>query len=409
MTAAEAQGFSFLKWQRQTNSPFYVNSTAISADGQCVVAGTFYHAYAPPMSEPAPALESNQFGTYCFDGDGNQLWADMFEGYEGVYSVTISGEGNVAASGGWFSNTPTYQGFVRAYDVATGPDNILDYMLGERVNSLALSSDGGTLVAAADKVYLFTQENGIFSDQPSELTLATPPAGSTSPNSAQAVAITSDGSWILAGDYYGNLYLVENNNGSFGNQYVWSDTAALTTIHSIAMTPDGQWFAVAGGGPTSKVYVFSNASMTIGPPTYAGTYLLDTGGRVGWVAITDDGGFLSAIGNVGTAGAVVAIKNDDGTMSKVWEQPTKHNPNSTSMDASGKFVSVADGYPDGNPGSFSLYDGATGELMWSYPTPNMNWPMFVSADGSGIAAGTDGGAVYYFTPHKTTEIESDED
>ena len=405
MQPAEAQTFSYLKWESQTNSPFYVNSTAISADGQRVVAGTFYHVYTNLMAEPAPALESNQFGTYCYDGDGTPLWADMFEGYEGVYSVGISGEGNVAASGGWFSNTPALQGFVRAYDVESGPDNILDYRLGERVNALALSSDGAFLIAAADDVYLFQQSGGVFSDTPAKLVLASPPAGSTIPNSAQAVAITSDGAWILAGDYYGNLYLVENDNGSFGTQYVWSDTTALTTIHAIAMTPDGQWFAVAGGGPTSTVYLFSQTSMTLAAPTYAGMYTLDTGGRVGWVAITDDGTMLSAIGNKAKAGSVVTIKNDAGTLSKIWEQPTQHNPNSTSMDASGKYVSVADGYPDGNPGSFSLYDGATGDQMWSYPTPNMNWPMFVSADGSGIAAGTDGGAVYYFTPQTTTEIE----
>lgn len=409
MKAVEAEEFAYLRWERQTNSPFYVNSTAISADGERVIAGTFFHAYAPPMPAPAPALESNQFGTYCFNRDGEPLWADMFEGYEGVYSVAISGQGNVAASGGWYSSSPSFQGFVRAYDVENGPANILDFRLGERVNSLALSSDGSTLVAAADKVYLFVQADGVFPSTPVEFPLLSPPPGATAPNSAQAISITSDGAWVLVGDYFGNLYLIENNNGSFGKPYVWNDAPALSTIHSIAMTPDGQWFAVGGGGTSSTVYLFSFDSMTMSVPTYAGTYTLDTGGRVGWVAITDDGAFLSAIGNVGKAGAVVAINNDQGTLSKAWEKSTQYNPNSTSMDASGNFVAVADGYPDGSPGSFSLFDGSNGTLMWSYPTPNMNWPMFVSADGNGIVAGTDGGAVYYFTPHETSEIASDED
>ena len=395
MKAATAEDFAYLRWQRRTDPPYYVNSTAISADGGRVVAGTFYHVYAPQMEAlPAPPALPNQYGTYCFDRDGEQLWADKFEGYEGVYAVAISGQGNIAASGGWFSSSP-FAGFVRAYEVDKGPANILDFRTPERVNALALSSDGSTLVAAADKVYYFKQTNGVFSGQPDELPLLAPPPGSKAANSAQAVAITSDGEWILVGDYFGNVYLA--SNGSFDKPFVWSGAPAISTIHSVAMTPDGDWFAACGSGST--VYVFSRNSMVYGPqPTYAGTYALDTGGRIGWVAITDDGSFLTAIGNKGTAGAVVGIKNDQGTLTKAWESATEHNPNSTSMDASGKYVSVADGYPDGKPGSFSLFNGSNGDLIFQFPTDNMNWPMFVSADGSGIVAGSDDGNVFYFMP-----------
>jgi WD40 repeat protein len=211
----------------------------------------------------------------------------------------------------------------------------------------------------------------------------------------QAVSVTSDGTWILVGDYYGNVYYVENNDGSFGEPYVWNSTS-MTRLHTIAMTPDGSWFAAAGSDST--VYLFSQNSMTMGPPEAVGTYTLDTGGRIGWVAITDDGSFLSAVGNTGKTGAVVGIYNDSGTLKKEWETATDHNPNSTSVDSQGKFVTYADGYPDGTPGSFTLLDAATGDQLWSFPTTNMNWPMFISSDGSGIIAGSDNGYVYYFTP-----------
>ena len=395
MTAAEAAQFANLRWQQQTDPPYYVNSTAISADGGCVVAGTFYHVYAPQMDAFPPAPQyPNKYGTYCFNGSGTQLWVDQFQGYEGVYAVAISADGSTAASGGWYSSSP-FQGFIRAYDVANGPTYLFDFRLGERVNSLALSSDGSTLVAGADQVYLFQQDNGTFPSEPAELALVDPPAGSTTPNSVQAVAVTSDGTWILIGDYYGNVYYVENNSGSFGQPYVWN-TSSLTRLHTIAMTPDGSWFAAAGSDST--VYLFSQNSMTMGPPADVGTYVLDTGGRIGWLAITDDGTFLAAVGNTGKTGAVVGISNDSGTLTKEWETATSHNPNSTSVDSVGKYVTYADGYPDGTPGSFTLLDGATGDQLWSFPTTNMNWPMFISADGGGIIAGSDDGYVYYFTP-----------
>lgn len=403
MTTAQAEQFAFLHWQRRTDPPYYVNSTAISANGERVVAGTFFHVYAPQMPmPPVPATAlPNEYGTYCFNRDGEQLWADKFQGYEGVYAVAISGQGNIAASGGWYSSSP-FQGFVRIYDVDNGPANLVDFRLSERVNALAVSSDGSSVAAGADKVYLFQATNGVYPTTPAEFTLMNPPAESTAPNSAQAISMTSDGQWILVGDYYGNVYLIATAKGSFQKPFVWNDRAAMSTIHALAMTPDGQWFAAAGSGST--VYVFSQNSMTMGPPTTAGSFAVDTGGRIGWLAITDDGQKLTAIGNKGTGGAVVAIKNDAGALSKIWESPTPHNPNSTSMDASGDFVTVADGYPDGKPGSFSLFNGKTGDLVWRYPTSNMNWPMFISADASGIVAGSDDGNVFYFTPHETKQI-----
>ncbi len=397
MTQSEAEKFECLHWKRSLDPPYYVNSTAISADGKFVVAGTFFHQYSPGSASPQqPTGQPDEFGTFLFDRDGKQLWADKFVGYEGVYAVAISGDGSVAASGGWFSSSP-FQGYVRAYAIADGPASIIDYRLGTRVNALALSADGSTLVAAADNVYVFQKSNGVFPKTPAILPLnavENAVSGST-PNSAQAIAITSDGRWIVIGDYVGNVYLVENNAGQLGKPYIWN-TSPLTTVHTVALTPDGQWFAVAGSG--GILYLFSISSMTGSTPSYTGTYTLDTGGRVGWAAISDDGGFLSAIGNKGEAGAIVALQNNDGTMSRKWEMETLRNPNSTSMDASANYISVADGYPDGTPGHFSLYEGATGKLLWRYNTLNMNWPMFVSADGSGIVAGTDGGNVFYFTP-----------
>jgi WD40 repeat protein len=409
--AAEAQDFPYLRWQRFTNqldppySPHYINSTAISNDGSRVIAGTFYHYYQPhtdPITQPqadettTPPGEIAVFGTYCFDGEGKQLWVDQFVGFEGVYTVAISGRGNIAASGGWYKNEPSYEGFIRAYDVDGEDPKILEFYPPERVNSIALSHDGSTLVAGSDKLYVFVQADGVFPSKPVEIDLLAPSGDETS-NNAQSVAVSWDGKWIIAGDLCGNVYLVENNGGTLSDAYVWSE-AGLGTIHSVAMAANGDWFVV--GGNNSTVYVFDPASISFGPLKSAGSYTLDTGGRVGWVAISADGTIVSAVGNQGTpgqtGGAVVLIQNVAGTLTKLWETATTYKPNCTSMDADATLICVSDGY--NTPGTFSLFDGKTGAQVWQYPTPEMNWPMFISADGTGIAAGTDEGAVYYFTP-----------
>lgn len=66
----------------------------------------------------------------------------------------------------------------------------------------------------------------------------------------------------------------------------------------------------------------------------------------------------------------------------------------------GQYLAVATGYTqsDKNGGQFCLFDGATGDMLWQHHSPMMAWPCFISADASGIFAGSDHGVAYYFTP-----------
>lgn len=124
--------------------------------------------------------------------------------------------------------------------------------------------------------------------------------------------------------------------------------------------------------------------------------------RLRWVTISADGSYIATVGNVGDGGEVYAIKNDSGKLSTIWNQPakTKDNPNCVSTDAAGQYLAVATGYTqsDKNGGQFCLFDGATGDMLWQHHSPMMAWPCFISADASGIFAGSDHGVAYYFTP-----------
>jgi len=60
-------------------------------------------------------------------------------------------------------------------------------------------------------------------------------------------------------------------------------------------------------------------------------------------------------------------------------------------------IAVSDGYPVGKLATFHRFD-FSGTELWRCQTPNMNWPVAVSANGAAIAGGGDDGCVYYFHP-----------
>lgn len=372
-----------LQWVKTLDSKFYVNSAGISMNGDRIVAGTFFFAYSPTGVYATPA-STNQFGTFCLDRHGNQLWADKFQGVEGVYAVAISPSGAVAAAGGMIE---PHSGFLRAYDANEGTQ-IANYATGTRVNQIALSLDGGVMLAGADKVYLAQQKNGVFPQDPSTYSV---PA--TTRNNVQSVSMPKDGSWFAVGDYAGTVYMIENNSGSFGMVYQ-SATGLLGTVHCVAAASLGDWFIAVGGDPV--VYLFNTQSIQQG--TFVDKFALPATGRAGWAAISATGETISVVQNIGKTGVVYALQNKGGKLSQAWSQPTLANPNSTSLDAAGLHVTVADGYPDGTPGHFYLFNGTNGDPVWNYETSNMSWPMFIDSFGDAIVAGSDNGDVYYFTP-----------
>jgi hypothetical protein len=158
------------------------------------------------------------------------------------------------------------------------------------------------------------------------------------------------------------------------------------------MSADGSTFAAAASD--ANVRCFTTASfMTTPQPTWSAPLTGCSGCRA--VALSDDGSRLSAVGNAATAGKAFFFANQGGSGTQLWAQPTKRNPNSTSIDSAGGYVTAADGYPDQTPGDFYLF-AASGSLVGSYPTSNMSWPMQISADASAMAAGSDDSSVYYF-------------
>ncbi|MBC8042611.1 MAG: hypothetical protein IAF08_04120 [Rhizobacter sp.] len=433
------------KWIFPTVATQFINWTAISNDAERMVAGTF---------------EFNKWDThttYCFDRSGKVLWKDdLVNSFDGVFWVAISADGNYAASGGYRgvynSAAPkksVINGFIRAYDAETGKV-LLDETTASRVGSLEFSADGGWLVAGSgDKayreslVYLFRRENNGY---------VKADTFAATGGDVGSVSISGDGKWVVAGmsgsthreenissttEQAGNIAevrLFENQHGKLIEKARWQDEKDLQIyIQMVRITPDAKW--IAASGPRGMVYLFNRtAFIKSKQPNW--TYRCASPKNVYGVSISNDGQFIAAPNNISEneGGLIYLLKNVKSGKgykpSVVWTGKTSRSPNpGVTMDAKAKFVTAADGYPVAkptkpSPGHLSLFSreqlsavkktkskkkpksgtksAPRVQPLWTLETPDMCWPMSISADGAGIIAGDDDGNVYFFETSDVT-------
>jgi hypothetical protein len=356
----------------------YINSVGISANAKSVICGTYYYDY-DPTSNHNTATATFPVGVFLYNAAGKLQWKDGFSATEGVYWVAISQDATWAASGGLLAHD---SGFVSAYNAATGT-KALSYTTSARVNRVAISGNGAVLVAGAQSTYVFTRTGASWS-APQIITCAPGDYAAT-------VDISADGQWIAVGTALGWISLIRNVGGTLSPAVTWQQPSG--SIYWVQMAPDGSGFVA--GAKNATVMFFSTTGFTKG--TGPGWIKKLPGvTRCGSVGISAGGSLVSAVGNTGKTGKVFLFQNENTTTKSLWSSNTLHNPNSTSIDAAGDYVTVADGQPDGTPGAFYLFDSA-GNLKWTCATSNMSWPMQISQDATGIAAGSDDSSLYYFS------------
>jgi len=418
------------KWARKLSKTAWVNNIAITDDGARVVGGTFIHQYKKKGGHSLPPTPNRHgtFGIYAYDSRGKRLWSDTYAGWDGIFAVGISGDGQVAAAGGWYDKK---RGLMRIYDGNTGhlQFDFQDKKL-KRVSIISLSSDGGVVAAAANKLYVFVRKAGAY-------VLADHPDFSDAfKGKVTAVAVHPSGSWLVACDKTGHVLLATLSGGMVKRTWRWAapkqhiDPNNVSSLRvpvpflSIQVARRSDAFAVGGG---DFVYLFTRNGFRRKKPTrtYNTSSQLDAGQRtpkgntlrrsaaenVRWLAISNDGSFISTVVNRLTGGAhtglVLAYKRN--AAAPALKIPVPHNPNGTSVDGAAKYVAAADGFcgtpwvkPPDPPGTacdsaLYLFD-AKGNKLWEFPTLNMNWPISISADGSAVATGGDDGNLRYFSP-----------
>jgi len=366
-----------LLWKVDPGPALYVNSVCISGDGSKLVGGTFYFDYKK-TSHSLSASKPFTVGVYAYDKTQALLWKDEFPASEGVYWVGVSRDGSWAGAGGLELHG---QGFISIYNAANGSKSV-DYKIPARTNMVAFNGDGSCMVAGGDKLYIFFRNGANWNAVPQIINCVQPT------DSVISVAISADGSWIVAGTLKGTVMLIKNTAGTLSNPVTWQHP--IGSIHWIAMAAGGSAFVAGGSG--SSVYYFSIPGFQTNPnATWTGALTGCNSCRS--VAISDDGSVVSAVANKASAG-ILFVFGASGALK--WSKPTQYSPNSTTTDSAGKFITVAEGYPDATPGLFSLYD-ANGTAVWNYPSTNMSWPMQISASADAVAAGSDDSYMYYFT------------
>lgn len=391
-----------------SDGKYLINSVAVSADGDRVVAGTFFHTYGANESRRGPARrsvsssENGTFGTYCYDATGRRLWANEFTGWQGVYWVAISADGAKAAAGGLMAESPQ-AGFVRAFDVNGTGKVLLDYPTKQRVNQVILSRDGEWLVSAAETLVLFRYDpkKGGSYVQSDEFTPVSATVLSSYPNAIVSVGISADGATIVYADYSGNIGVFANDAGKLTLRKGWKLPSSF--CHMLQLTPDGRAFS-AGGAAGTFYWCDTERFVADGTPTIA--YSTGLSEAVYGVAIAEKGDVFAGVVNVGDTGRAYAVTVADFAPQVTDQFTILRNPNSASLNLAHGLLAVADGHPDGTPGHFYLFSGivSAGEpmvaplLRWVFETGNMSWPVVISANGKAVVGGSDDTCVYYFTP-----------
>jgi WD40 repeat protein len=380
-------GSAPLLWQATPTAGDYINSVATSVDGRISVAGTFFHSYSQDRRS-GDLSNLGHYGIYCWDASGALQWSNTFNGYEGVYWVAISNNGAYAASCGWYSGAPDYSGFIAAFDAANGTVALDYYKTSSRVNQVAFDVEGKLLVAGGEQLLLFFRDGSNFGTTPVNIPI-------DSGDSVISIGVSADGQWVAAGTYTGNVILLKIVGGQQVSANQWKP-ADSNTVHSVAMASNGEGFVV---GMKNGEFSYFDCANFIANGQPAWTQTLNGASSVYGVAIVADASFVSAVGNLGSAAGTIAVYDNTGSSSALrWQQSLAANPNSTSIDAQGLFVTVADGHPDGTPGHFTLFNAASGVESWSYTTGNMSWPIQLAANGMACIAGSDDSSVYYFAP-----------
>ncbi len=402
-----------LLWSYPTAGNNYVNWTAVSKQGEFLMACTFCFG------------KSDTYYAYCFArGSSDPVWYDAIPADEGVFWVAISADASWAASGGLLDSSSD-QGFIRAYPMGQSGQATpaLDFQTSGRVNEVELSADGTWLIGCAgDSLYLFELGGG-----------AQQPSGSfTAPGTVYTAAISADGTWIVAGmiasesttgtpltdlrgrkvasgsEVVGQVVLFENVEGQLVKKAIWKapwiGDGKNSYIQRIVITPDGQYFAA--GSSNTQFYLFERDSfLQQQAPLWGQTSPF--GVTVYGVALSADGqsvvagsnppsgesqGFYSYVRNTPDSSSPTGY-----SPSQVWTAQAYSSPNpGLTMDDTGAWVAAADGHPVGEPGHFYLFSGSDGSWQWSDQTGNECWPASISRDGSLIVCGSDDGSVYVF-------------
>lgn len=364
------------------------------------------------MAGTSQEFGQGQFAVVCFDADGTQRWRQPVgtaEAYQGVFWVAISADGSTVAAGGELADGS--EGFLVAFDGATGSSLYTQTDLPERVNQVSLSDEGSMLLACyMNTVVLLSRSPGG--------TFAQVGTHSVAPHhTIESAMISGDGTRAVAG----SIHYVQNATvGAVISAPVTpTGFGAVTTteidsgVMRVAITQDGSAWGGALHDASCVCFLAGATSLPVwrhrSDVPAAIAYAFGIAGSANGTVYLAYGVNLVVGEDPGAPqGAVFSLTCDAQAVTPVpvqrWVMPTTYSVNpGVSLDRAATLVSATDGKPvpghetQESAGNFYLFDNVANRLLWSYPTPMMNWPMAIAANGQAIVGASDDGCVYYWS------------
>ena len=229
-------------WSYETG--WDVSSITISSDGSYVAAGERGMGWGVKV--------------YLFSRDSSTpLWS-CGGGYRDAWSVAISSDGSYIAAGDEDGNVYL---FSRDSSIP-----LWSYTTGAFLIPVAISSDGSYIAAGGRGVYLFSRDSSI------------PLWSYDVLSSIDSVAISSDGSYIAAGNWDDKIYLFSRVSSTPLWSYATSEIGGFSGIgsyrgdpdvESVAISSDGSY--IAAGDRDGKIYLFTSkvsTTLTVSPPSF---------------------------------------------------------------------------------------------------------------------------------------------
>lgn len=330
---------------------------------------------------------------FALDQFGAMNWRDVCSHFEGVHTLAASRDGNTVAAGGWYSSEP-WAGFVTAW-TGSGMRLLTWNEAPSRIDEVALSADGTTLVAVGEALYVFRRKPGQpFSPSPTDVVALVQGFN-------PSLAIDVAGKWIATTDTEGSVHLFEQINGTIAERrYLW-ETPVVGTATRIALSGDGDWLLVGTGDGVLHMF---NRPTFIATNRAVWTYpVLESTAPTG-LAITPDGSEVVALYERGDGGSVYLLDNRDGAPHMQWVKQTKHTPTAAAISAraasrgsgTDRWIAVADADPRGSSGNFYVFESATGLIAGAHSCVAGCHALALDERGSRLVGGSDDGSVYSF-------------
>ncbi|MBD2694911.1 caspase family protein [Anabaena catenula] len=345
LSPVQSSLFEAMKVARERNvirghENFFVQSVAISADGQTIVSG------------------SQDKTVRLWDRQGNPIGL-TFQGHEAeVSAVAISPDGQTIVSGSWDST-------VRLWDRQGNLIGQPFYGHNSIIIAITISADGQTIVSSsADRTARLWNRQGQSLTEPF-----------THEQSVTSVAISVDGQTIITGSADGKVRLWNRQGQSltqpFGHE--------KESVNSVAISTDGQIIAIGSSDKTVKLW---NRQGELLAPPFQGHEESVTS-----VAISTDGQTIISGSNDWT----VRLWDRQGSL---LSQPLRgHELGVVSIAVSDDGQIIISGSADG---TVRLWDGQSqllGNSIQDHEDEECITSVALSADGQIIATGSNNGTV----------------